>query len=339
MAYEYQTLAELTKGLGSPDITNVVDEITRSTTMLADASFTEATGMLENQGLRKTSLPTNQWVAIDQGGKSSKGYKELFKDELGMIESWATARQKEGMIAPNPEKVYAEDERDHVTAMSLDVESCLIYGGSQPGQFKGLAPRFNHITEAQDLKNIRAKPQFITLDNGGTTDEEMSSIFMIVWGAGATNMLTPRYAANKGIQITKGQWQVIEENGEKFFQRDTQFLMSTGLSLMNRFAALRIANIDTSDAALSTSMPKLKKSLFKAFTLLPKEFKSRVRIYAPGSVLAGLNDYYAGLVQPVTYENAIPTNAIGDVRFDRFIIRQCDSMLDAGEDVVDGGAA
>ncbi|MGE4454843.1 MAG: phage major capsid protein, partial [Sphaerochaeta sp.] len=122
-------------------------------------------------------------------------------------------------------------------------------------------------------------------------------------------------------------------------QRDTQFLMSTGLSLMNRFAALRIANIDTSDAALSTSMPKLKKSLFKAFTLLPKEFKSRVRIYAPGSVLAGLNDYYAGLVQPVTYENAIPTNAIGDVRFDRFIIRQCDSMLDAGEAVVDGGAA
>jgi hypothetical protein len=307
--------------------------------MLSDASFTEATGMLENQGLRKTSLPTNQWVAIDQGGKSSKGHKELFKDELGMIESWATARQKEGMIAPNPEKVYAEDERDHVTAMSLDVESCLIYGGSQPGQFKGLAPRFNHITEVKDLKNIKAKPQFITLDNGGTTDEEMSSIFMIVWGAGATNMLTPRYAANKGIQITKGQWQVIEENGEKFFQRDTQFLMSTGLSLMNRFAALRIANIDTSDAALSVSMPKLKKTLFKAFTLLPKEFKSRVRIYAPGSVLAGLNDYYAGLVQPVTYENAIPTNAIGDVRFDRFIIRQCDSMLDAGEDVVDGGAA
>jgi len=339
MAYEYMTLAELTKGLGSPDITNVVDEITRSTTMLSDASFTEATGMLENQGLRKTSLPTNQWVAIDQGGKSSKGHKELFKDELGMIESWATARQKEGMIAPNPEKVYAEDERDHVTAMSLDVESCLIYGGSQPGQFKGLAPRFNHITEVKDLKNIKAKPQFITLDNGGTTDEEMSSIFMIVWGAGATNMLTPRYAANKGIQITKGQWQVIEENGEKFFQRDTQFLMSTGLSLMNRFAALRIANIDTSDAALSVSMPKLKKTLFKAFTLLPKEFKSRVRIYAPGSVLAGLNDYYAGLVQPVTYENAIPTNAIGDVRFDRFIIRQCDSMLDAGEDVVDGGTA
>ena len=70
--YEYRTLAELTKGLGSPDITNVVDEISLSTTMLADASFTEATGMLENQGLRKTSFPTNKWVAIDQGGVSSK---------------------------------------------------------------------------------------------------------------------------------------------------------------------------------------------------------------------------------------------------------------------------
>jgi hypothetical protein len=332
--YEYRTLAELTKGLGSPDITNVVDEITLSTTMLADASFTEATGMLENQGLRKTSFPTNQWVAIDQGGKSSKGHKELFKDDLGMIESWATARQKEGMIAPNPEAVYAEDERDHVYSMGMDVESCLVYGGSKPGQFKGIMPRFNHITETSVLKNIYTKPDFITLDNGGNTDEEMSSILMVVWGSGATNMLYPRYVANKGIQITKGGWQVIEENGEKFFQRDTQFLMNTGLSIMNRFAAIRIANIDTSDGALSTSMPKLKKNLFKAFTLLPQQFKSRVRIYAPGSVLAGLNDYYAGLVSPVSYEGAIPTNAIGDVRFDRFVLRQCYSMLDAGENVV-----
>jgi hypothetical protein len=336
--YEYRTLAELTKGLGSPDITNVVDEITRSTTMLSDASFVEATGMLEHQGMRKTSLPTNMWVAIDQGGKSSKGHKELFRDDLGMIESWATARQKEGMIAPNPESVYAEDERDHVTAMSLDVEECLIYGGSKVGEFKGIMPRFSHITEESALRNIRSKPEFITLDNGGETDEAMSSILMVVWGAGATNMLYPRYVSNRGIQITKGQWQVIEQGGEKFFQRDTQFLMTTGLSLMNRFAALRIANIDTSDAKLGTSMPQLKKNLFKAFTLLPKEFKSRVRIYAPGSVLAGLNDYYAGLVHPVTYETAIPTNAIGDVRFDRFILRQCDSMLDGGEDVVDGGA-
>jgi hypothetical protein len=112
--------------------------------------------------------------------------------------------------------------------------------------------------------------------------------------------------------------------------------MTTGLSLMNRFAAIRIANIDARDSALSTSMPALRKNLFKAFTLLPKQFKSRVRLYAPGGVLAGLNDYYAGLVQPVTYEGAIPTNAIGDVRFDRFVLRQCDSMLDGAENVVAG---
>ena len=95
--------------------------------------------MLEHQGMRKTSLPTNMWVAIDQGGKSSKGHKELFRDDLGMIESWATARQKEGMIAPNPESIYAEDERDHVTAMSLDFEECHIYGGSKVGEFKAYA--------------------------------------------------------------------------------------------------------------------------------------------------------------------------------------------------------
>ena len=329
--YDYATLAELTKGIGNPDITTVVDEISRSTTMLADASFVEATGVLENQGLRKTSLPTNKWVAIDEGGVSSKGHKELFKDEMGIIESWATARQKEGMFSPNPEGYYAEDERDHVTSMGLDVEECLIYGGGQVGQFQGIMPRFNKLTS--DFAALRAKPDFITLGNGGTDDDNQSSVLLIVWGAGGTNMLYPRYVANKGIQITKGGWQVVEENNEKFFQRDTQFLFSTGLSLMNRYAAIRIANIDVRSNKLATSMPTLRKNLFKAFTLLPQQFKSRVRIYAPGGVLAGLNDYYAGLVNPVTYEGAIPTNAIGDVRFDRFIIRQCDSMIET-EDVV-----
>lgn len=333
MAYDYKTLSELTKGVGSPDITNVVDEITQSTTMLGDAAFTEATGMLENQGMRKTSLPTNQWVAIDQGGKASKGHKELFKDDMGIIESWATARQKEGMFSPNPEQVYAEDEKDHVASLGLDVEECLLYGGSEVGQFSGIIPRFNKVTTNSELAAIRDNPQFITLDNGGDEDEIQSSLLMIVWGAGGAQMLYPRYVQNKGIQITKGEWQVIEEDGAKFFQRDTQFLMSTGLSVMNRFAAIRIANVETDDVNLDTSMPALKKNLYKAFTLLPKQLKSRVRIYAPGSVVASMNDYYSNLVSPVTYEGAIPQNAIGDVRFDRFIIRQCDSMI-ATEGVV-----
>ena len=337
MAYEYMTLSELTKGLGSPDITNVVDEITGSTSILADASFAESTGMLENQGLRKVDLPTNEWVAIDEGGKASKGHKELFVDKLGMIESWAVARQKEGMIAPNPEAIYAQDERDHVASMGLDVEKCLLYGGAKPAEFQGIMPRFNKITSAASLRDIRSKPEFITLDNGGETADEMASVLLVVWGANAANMLYPRYAANRGISITKGQWQVVTENDRKFWQRDTQFLMSTGLSVMNRFAIIRIANIDTSDdesTGLPKSMPALKKNLFKAFTLLPQTFKSRVRIYAPGSVIAGLNDYYDSRVQPITYEGAIPSNAIGDVRFDRFVLRQSDSMLDAGESVV-----
>jgi lysozyme family protein len=102
---------------------------------------------------------------------------------------------------------------------------------------------------------------------------------------------------------------------------------------MNRFSVIRIANVETDSTNVSTAMPALRKNLFKAFTLLPKQFKARARIYAPGAVVAALNEYYAGLVQPVTYEGAIPVNAIGDVRFDRFIIRQCDSMLST-EDVV-----
>lgn len=338
MSVNYRTLSELSQGMGSPDIKNVVDEITQSTSMLADASFTESTGMLEHQGLRKTDLPTNEWVAIDQGGKASKGHKEAFVDRLAMIESWAEARQKEGMIAPDPESVYAEDERDHVASMGLDVEKCLIYGGSSPTEFKGIMPRFNKITPAATLADIKSKPDFITLDNGGETDNEMASVLLVVWGGGATNMLYPRFVQDYGIQVNKGVWQTVtDEDGRKFWQRDTQFLMSTGLSVMNRFSVIRIANIDTSDdesTGLTKSMPKLKKNLFKAFTLLPQQFKSRVRIYAPGSVIAGLNDYYDSRVQPITYEGAIPSNAIGDVRFDRFVLRQVDSMLDAGEQVV-----
>ena len=329
MSVEYKTLAELAMGIGSPDITNVVDEITKSTTILPDASFQEATGMLENQGMRKLSLPTNKWVAIDQGGTVSKGYKELFKDEMGIIESWSAAHQKEMMIAPNPERVESEDQMDHVASMGLEVESCLLYGGAEPGEFKGIMPRFTSITS--DF----SKPSFITIDNGGLegNDGALASVLMVVWGRGGANMLTPRYSATSGINIVKGSWQNVVVDSENYWEKKTQFMMMTGLSLANRYSVIRIANIDCSSATVEAQMIALRKNLYKAFTYLPKQFKSRVKIYAPGLVLASLNGYYDSLVKPVTYANAIPQNAIGDIMFDNFVIRQVETML-ATEDFI-----
>jgi hypothetical protein len=327
MAVGYRTLSELAQGSGSPDITNIVDEITKSTSMLPDASFVEANSMLENKGFRKTSLPTNEWVAVDEGGTESKGYKEMFSDNLGIIESWQSSRQKESMLSANPTQLESEDQMDHVTSMGLDVESCLIYGGDDPKEFKGIMPRFNKITT--DF----ITPSFMTLDNAGNTDGAMSSVLFVVWGRGGANMLTPRYHATSGIQVTKGDWQVISENGKNFFEKKTQFMMMTGLSVMNRFSIIRIANISTADSDITTQMAKLRTNMYKAFTLLPKDFKNRVRIYAPGSVLYTLNAYNSSLVNPITYSGAVPQNAIGYIMFDRFVVRQCESMLPT-EDVV-----
>lgn len=322
MAVPYRTLSELAMGAGNPDITNIVDEITKSTAIVPDASFIESSGMLDHTGMRKLSLPTNDWVAIDEGGEASKGFKELYTEKLGIIESWQVSRQKEMMIAPDPGRIESEDQMDHVTSMGLDVEKTLLYGTGDVREFQGIMPRFNKITK--DL----TKPSFISLGNGGETASKQSSVLMVVWGRGAANMLTPRYHATAGIQVRQGNWEVIESGGKKFFEKNTQFMMMTGLAIANRYSIIRIANIETENSlTYAAQMLALRKNLYKAFTLFPKEFKSRVRIYAPGNVLAALNGYYDSLVKPVTYRDAVPQNSIGDVMFDRFVIRQVDSML------------
>lgn len=323
MGVPYRTLSEMAMGLGNPDITNIVDEITKTTAIVPDASFIEASGMLDHTGMRKLSLPENAWVTVDEGGTASKGHKELYTDKLGIIESWQVSRQKENMIAPDPQRVESEDQMDHVVSMGLDVEKTLIYGTGDTREFQGIMPRFTKVN-----KNL-TEPAFLTLGNGGTTANKQSSVLMVVWGRGAANMLTPRYHATAGIQVTKGDWQVVMEDGKNFFEKKTQFLMMTGLSVANRYSVIRIGNIETETTGETfiTQMKNLRKNLYRAFTLLPMEFKSRVRIYAPGNVLAGLNSYYDDQVKPVTYRDAIPQNAIGDVMFDRFVLRQVDSML------------
>ena len=73
MGVPYRTLSEMAMGLGQPDITNIVDEITKTTAIVPDASFIEASGMLDHTGMRKLSLPENAWVTVDEGGAASRG--------------------------------------------------------------------------------------------------------------------------------------------------------------------------------------------------------------------------------------------------------------------------
>ncbi|MGD8113871.1 MAG: phage major capsid protein, partial [Sphaerochaetaceae bacterium] len=105
----------------------------------------------------------------------------------------------------------------------------------------------------------------------------------------------------------------------------SKYACIAGLSIANRKSVVRIANIDNDPS--TADFDKLEAAIYDAFAALPVEFQSGVKLYANNRTIANMRKAYAGRVVPAKYVDSVPKNAIGDVMFDSFVIRRCDSML------------
>lgn len=319
------------------ELVTMVDEITKPTTLLADATWKQSSDMLRDVTGARASLPDSTWVSVDRGVKPTKG-SHLKRDEnMGIIESWSEVSEKSAMISPNPEALRWENDSMHLTGMGMDLERGLLYGNEaiNPAMFNGFMSRFVALTDhkGRGVSDGKQK-EYVTLDAGGNGSTSNASMLFVVWGNQAVNMLYPRFQKNNGIQFNHfGYENITDTEGEIRRVARSQFIATAGLSIANRFAAVAIRNIETDTAQAGVYMPKLVEAMYKALVAIPAPFRGSVKIYTAPEVILALRMYYADKVRPATYAETIPHNAHGDVMFDNFVLRQCDSMV-IYEDVI-----
>ena len=331
---DYMTFSDVAAATHNGDLIPVVDEASRALTMWNDAPWTASSDMLRDIGGRENAPPRGTWVGVDEGAKPNKGSMEQYAEELGMIEGWSNSLKKIMDLAPNSKELRWRDDRRHLRGIGLDLEEALVYGNrnQNPRKFLGFLPRFTELTDVDGIsKTTGEELPFITIDAGGTNANGMSSILLVYWDVDeGAHLLYPSHKPNNGLEFTPyGYVAETQPDGTIIEVAKSKFSCIAGLGIANRKSVIRIANIDNDPAAYATNMAKLEEAIYDAFASVPVDFQSGMKMYANNYTLANMRKAFNKRVTPMRYVDTIPKNAIGDVMFDSFAIRRCDSMLNA----------
>lgn len=327
---DYLTFADVAAATHNEDLVPVVNEVLKRTTMWNDAPWKASSDMLRDIGGREGEPPRGTWVGVDEGAKPNKGYMEKYAEELGMIESWSRSLKKVMDIAPHDKELRWREDSRHLRGLGLDLEEALLYGNrnQDPRKFLGFMPRLNKITDIDGVVGDEQLP-FITLSAGGDNANGMSSLLLVYWDVDeGAHLLYPSHKKDNGMEFTAYPYVAeTQPDGTIIEIAKTKYACTAGLGIANRKSVIRIANIDTAAANQTTALASLEAAIYDAFAAMPVDFQGRATLYANNRVISMMRKGYAGRVVPARYIDSVPKNAIGDVMFDSFIVRRCDSML------------
>lgn len=326
----YLTFADVAAATHNEDLVPVVDEVTKRVTMWNDAPWKASSDMLRDIGGREGDPPRGTWVAVDEGAKPNKGSQEKYAEELGMIESWSKSLKKTMDISPHDKELRWREDRRHLRGLGLDLEEGLLYGNrnQDPRKFLGFMPRFTKVTDIDGVAGDNEYP-FITLSAGGNNANGMSSLLLVYWDEDeGAHLIYPSHKKDNGMEFTAYPYVAeTQPDGTILEVAKTKYACTAGLGIANRKSVIRIANIDLNSQNPTTALGNLEAAIYDAFAAMPVDFQSRAMLYANNRVISFMRKGYAGRVVPARYADAVPKNAIGDVMFDSFVVRRCDSML------------
>lgn len=331
---KYLTLTDVAQLTHNGELVTMVQEIERNTSIFNSLPWKQSSDMTRDITGVAGEPPKGTWVGLDKGVKANKSSWTQREEGLATCESWAEINEKTYKISPYPDQVRWQNDKMHIAGLALDAEAGLLYGNpkADPNQILGFMPRLSRITDRHGMYDSGTKQaDFVTLNAGGNNAGAMSSILIVAKGPMAAHLLYPRYQTENGLVYRHFNFEnTIDAEGGNVRIAKSQFMVTFGLSIANRRTVVRIANIDTTSDA---SMEKVQSLLYEAFSVIPRIYRSSVDIWAPASVNLALRKKFESRVTPATHAEAAPQNAYGDIYFDKFVIKECDSMLET-EDVI-----
>jgi hypothetical protein len=324
----YVTLTDVAQMTHNGNIIEMAHEFEKHTSLFNSLPWKQSSDALHDVTGVVEEIPGGTWVGLDKGVKANKGRWGQREENIALLESWSVTNEKTYKIAPNGDAARWENDRLHIQGMALEAEEKLLYGNPQANinQPLGFMPRMNAVTDMYGMKS-GAKMPHICLTAGGSTANKESSILLIAKGPMSPHLLYPRYKANNGIEFNAFPFEnSLDSEGGNIRVAKSQFIISFGLSIAHRQTVVRIANVDTSS---STSIGNISDAIYEAFAAIPREYRASVDIWTSPKVILEMRKAYANRVNAIpSYDNAIYKNAIGDVMFDNFVIKSCDSMVD-----------
>jgi hypothetical protein len=207
----------------------------------------------------RTGLPTATWRLLNYGVVKSKSTTAQVRDATGMLEAYSDIDKALADLNGNTAEFRMGEDMAFIESMNQGMQGTVVYGSTTatPERFTGLVPRFSSLSA----------PNGGNIVNAGGSSNTNTSIWLIGWGQNTVHGLFPK-GSKAGLQVRDlGEVPLYDANNNVYQGYRTHFKWDCGLTVRDWRFVVRIANINVTAGAVTTS--NLVNTLITAVNKLP----------------------------------------------------------------------
>ncbi|MBS0520516.1 MAG: hypothetical protein JSR90_17605 [Proteobacteria bacterium] len=224
----------------------VIELLGQTNEMLTDMLWMECNDGAGHKTTVRTGLPAATWRLLNYGVAKSKSTTAQVRDSTGMLEAYSDIDKALADLNGNTAEFRMGEDMAFIEAMNQGMQQSVLYGNTavNPERFTGLGPRFSAIASANNGTNV--------VDAGGTGSTNTSG-WLIGWGQNTAHGLFPK-GSKAGLQVRDlGEVPLYDGSGNVYQGYRTHFKWDCGLTVRDWRFVVRIANINVTSGAVTTS--------------------------------------------------------------------------------------
>ena len=237
----------------------VIELLGQTNEMLTDMLWMQCNDGAGHKTTVRTGLPTATWRLLNYGVQKSKSTTAQVRDSTGMLEAYSEIDKALADLNGNTAEFRMGEDMAFIESMNQGMQGTIVYGNttSTPERFTGLAPRFSSLSA----------PNGGNIVNAGGSSNTNTSIWLIGWGQNTCHGLFPK-GSKAGLQVRDlGEVPLYDANNNVYQGYRTHFKWDCGLTVRDWRFVVRIANINVTAGAVTTS--NLVNTLIAAVNKLP----------------------------------------------------------------------
>ncbi|MBN9086245.1 MAG: hypothetical protein J0J01_05015 [Reyranella sp.] len=237
----------------------VIELLGQTNEMLTDMLWMQCNDGAGHKTTVRTGLPTATWRLLNYGVVKSKSTTAQVRDATGMLEAYSDIDKALADLNGNSAEFRMGEDMAFIESMNQGMQGSVVYGNTSvnPERFTGLGPRFSALSA----------PSGGNIVNAGGSANTNTSIWLIGWGQNTCHGLFPK-GSKAGLQVRDlGEVALYDANNNVFQGYRTHFKWDCGLSVRDWRFVVRIANINVTAGAVTTS--NLVNTLIAAVNKLP----------------------------------------------------------------------
>lgn len=236
----------------------VVEALAQRNSLVQTMSWKEGNLDTGHRVALSNSLPSVQWIRLNEGISPSRGTDDTFDEQCGMLGGLSSIDVRVANLNGNAAAFRSSRDMKFVASLTNTLESAVFYETTtaNPERILGLSPRLSASAGKYGSQLIKA--------GGASTDN--ASIWLIGWGDSTVYGISPRGQGTGLSMEDKGQQRTLDAAGGVLWKWETLFQWNCGLCVEDYRFVFRICNIPQSTLTYNAATgPALLRLMIEAY--------------------------------------------------------------------------